>query len=67
MMHVTKGAMENRLVKLPPLKVQSKQIQEIAELQLATKKLESNYRNLAENLSNLRNAVLASVFKQDVA
>lgn len=67
MMHVTKGAMESRLVQLPSLEVQSQQIQEISELQLATQKLESNYMILAENLFSLRNAVLASVFEEEVA
>jgi type I restriction enzyme S subunit len=67
MMHVTKGAMESRLVQLPSLEVQSQQIQEISELQLATQKLESNYKTLAENWSSLRNAVLASVFAEEVA
>lgn len=67
MMHVTKGAMENRLVQLPSLKVQSQQVQEIAELQLATQKLESNYKAFAENWSELRNVVLASAFENAVA
>lgn len=67
MMHVTKGAMESRLVQLPSLEVQSQQIQEISELQLATQKLESNYKILAANLFSLRKAVLASVFEKEVA
>lgn len=67
MMHVTKGAMENRLVQLPSLKVQSQQVQEIAELQLATQKLESNYKAFAENWSELKNVVLASAFENAVA
>lgn len=67
MMHVTKGAMESRPVQVPSLKVQSQQVREIAELQLATKELESNYRNLTESWSELRNAVLASTFEDAVA
>jgi len=67
MMHVTKGAMENRLVQLPSLEMQSQQVREIAELQLATQKIESNYKNLAKKLFELRNAVLASVFEEEVA
>ena len=67
MMHVTKGAMENRLVQLPSLEVQSRQIQQIAELQLSTQKLESNYKILAEKWSDLRRAVLASAFEKAVA
>jgi type I restriction enzyme S subunit len=67
MMHVTKGAMENRLVELPSIDVQSQQIREIAELQLATQKLESNYKILEENHSSLRSAVIASALKEAVA
>lgn len=67
MMHVTKGAMENRLIQLPSLEVQSQQVQEITELQLATQKLGSNYNVLSENWSNLRNALLASAFEEAVA
>jgi len=67
MMHVTKGAMENRLVQLPSLEMQSQQVREIAELQLATQKIESNYKDLAKKLFELRNAVLASAFEEEVA
>ena len=67
MMHVTKGAMENRLVELPSIEVQAQQIREIAELQLSTQKLESNYKILEENHSSLRSAVIASAFKEAVA
>jgi restriction endonuclease S subunit len=67
MMHVTKGAMENRLVQLPSLEIQSQQVREITELQLATQKIESNYKDLAKKLFELRNAVLASAFEEEVA
>ena len=67
MMHVTKGAMESRLVQLPSLEVQAQQLKEVAELQLATQKLESNYKLLAENWSDLRKSVLASTFQEEVA
>lgn len=67
MMHVTKGAMENRSVQLPSLEMQSQQVREIAELQLATQKIESNYKDLAKKLFELRNAVLASAFEEEVA
>lgn len=67
MMHVTKGAMENRLVQLPSLEMQSQQVREIAELQLAAQKIESNYKDLAKKLFELRNAVLASAFEEEVA
>jgi type I restriction enzyme S subunit len=67
MMHVTKGAMENRLVELPSLKVQSQHVREIAELQLATQELESNYKTLTENWYKLRKAILASAFEEAVA
>jgi hypothetical protein len=43
------------------------QLQEVAELQLATQKLESNYKSLAENWSDLRKSMLASTFQEDVA
>jgi type I restriction enzyme S subunit len=67
MIHVTKGAMENRLVDLPSLEVQSQQIQEISELQLATQKLEVNYKSLAEKCTNLRSALLSSAFDEAIA
>jgi len=67
MMHVTKGAMENRLIQLPSLIMQSQQIRQITELQLATQKLESNYKALTERWTQLRNAVLASAFEEAVA
>jgi len=67
MMHVTKGAMENRLVQLPSLEMQSQQVREIAELQLATQKIESNYNDLAKKLFELKNAVLTSSFEEAVA
>jgi len=67
MMHVTKGAMENRVVQLPSLEMQSQQVREIAELQLATQKIESNYNDLAKKLLELKNAVLSSSFEEAVA
>ena len=67
MMHVTKGAMENRVVQLPSLEMQSQQVREIAELQLATQKIESNYNDLAKKLLELKNAVLTSSFEEAVA
>jgi type I restriction enzyme S subunit len=67
MMHVTKGAMENRFVQLPSLEMQSQQVREIAELQLATQKIESNYNDLAKKLFELKNAVLSSAFEEEVA
>jgi type I restriction enzyme S subunit len=67
MMHVTKGAMENRPIQLPSLTIQSQQLREITELQLATQKLDTNYKSLTENWSNLRNAILTSAFMEGVA
>lgn len=67
MMHVTKGAMENRFVQLPSIEMQSQQVREIAELQLATQKIESNYNDLAKKLFELKNAVLSSAFEEEVA
>jgi len=67
MMHVTKGAMENRIVHLPSLEIQAQQVIEIATLRESVEALQAHYNLINESTQELRNSILAISFQPVVA
>ncbi len=62
MMHVSKGSMENRIVPVPPLKVQKTILRQLDALRAETKKLEAVYQKKIKDLEELKKSILQRAF-----
>jgi type I restriction enzyme S subunit len=62
MMHVSKGAMESRVVPIPPLKDQGRIVSQLDELKEETQRLESLYQRKLAALDELKKSLLHQAF-----